>query len=196
MSMKQQDVSFFWDGDDLIISIHHAKPNAAGFISALLAAGATQEDDGTAEYVPAEPYAAPEKKSTPSRKNAFKEQKEDMVAYVKSVLKNTKPDQYLKEAKDPDRAFQILSAYCMSKEEFKHKEITDALNSYVSNRFANITNVAEYVDKLSDQQVIRFINCFYYCYRKAEQKQMARLSISQKREMIKSLILRLKKTKA
>ena len=71
MSMKQQDVSFFWDGDDLIISIHHAKPNAAGFISALLAAGATQEDDGTAEYVPAEPYAAPEKKSTPSRKNAF-----------------------------------------------------------------------------------------------------------------------------
>lgn len=195
MSIKQQDVSFFWDGDDLIISIHNAKPNAAGFISALLAAGATQEDDGTAEYVPAEPYAAP-KKNVPSHKNAFKEQKEDMVAYVKSVLKSTEPDQYLKKAKDPDREFRILSAYCMSKEEFKHKEITDALNSYISNRFANISNVDEYVGKLSDQQVIRFISCFYYCYRKAEQKQMARLSISQKREMIKSLILRLKKTKA
>lgn len=193
MSMKQQDVSFFWDGDDLIISIHNAKPNAAGFISALLAAGATQEDDGTAEYVPAEPYAAP-KKNVPSHKNAFKEQKEDMVAYVKNVLKNTEPDQYLKEAKDSDRAFQILSEYCATtKETFRRKDITNALNGYILNRFSNISDVDEYVGRLTDRQVNRFIGCFFYCYRKDEQKQMASLPITKRRDMIKRLILRYKK---
>lgn len=57
--MKQQDVSFFWDGDDLVIAIHNARPDAAAFVSALLMAGGAQAGDSTAEPVPAEPYPAP-----------------------------------------------------------------------------------------------------------------------------------------
>lgn len=57
--MKQQDVSFFWDGDDLVIAIHNARPDAAAFVSALLMAGGVQAGDSTAEPVPASPYPAP-----------------------------------------------------------------------------------------------------------------------------------------
>lgn len=205
--MKQQDVSFFWDGNDLIIAIHNAKPDAATFVSALLAAGCVQKDNATVAPIFTKPYSVPkisqqkaERSKQTVEQNTVKERKSglkmehtghiDTVRQVHQALDNMEPVDYLKGG---DSAFRALSVYWHSNDPFKHKETASALASYMMSRFRNVKDARKYAAKLTENAVDKFLFCFISAYTAEEQNILQNADIQQKRKLIETLIIRCNK---
>lgn len=205
--MKQQDVSFFWDGDDLVIAIHNARPNASAFVSALLAAGGIQKSDGTAEPVSVKPYPAPKMPDTPvteSEEETSEEKASEIdletvenagiVRKVRAILETKDPSDYLVCA-DPDEAFRDLSIYWASKMPFRHKDVSAAMTDYIIARFDDVKDPDEYAARLSDDDVTKLLRYFAYAYKAEERHVLQKVDMAQKRKFIASLIYRCQKLK-
>lgn len=232
-NVKQQDVSFFWDGDDLVIAVHRAKQNTEitnAVIAALIASGSIQKEDSTAEPVPAKRYPAPkavqkteQRKAEPLKTEPAKPEPQTSIrqetrlgpeqasgqasgqkpaqepaqkpktgsragiaAEVRKALDTMEPSEFLKN----DRAFCELAVYWDSKQDFKRTETGHALNLYMTSRFSGVKDAGKYAEELTDKGVNQFLKCFSSAYTADERKLMRKADMTQKRALVKSLILR------